>query len=602
MDGGEYVAAGTIQELRDQRVILVNSPGVTVAVFFEGDRIFAVDNRCPHMGFPLHRGSLRDGILTCHWHHARFDVNSGCTFDLFADDIPSYQVQVVDGRVYVACSPRMPADLLFYRKRLRRGLDMDVGLIQAKALLGLLEGDKDRDAIICTVAEFASKRLSTWGEGLVRLACVANLLPVLSSETGYLAIFYATRQISREAIGAVPHRLRGSFDGDGRDSETLSRWLDTFVKARHADGIERTISTALRSLNKGDSAGLLSDAAAVRLYADGGHLLDMCNKAYELIRHIGPEHAESQIALLAERIGAGRGEEEGSSWRHPVDLVSVVRKFEDSLPEIIQGKEMSVDIHLPAINDRRKAQALSKKLIGVLLGDDGHAVVVSIREVLVSGIKPSILSAVVAYAAGLRLARFSSSNDVGDWVIAQHTFIFANAVDCSVRRNPTLGTVAAIAQAALAVHADRFLNVPPAKLPDQDSEMENLPSDPQEILEQLLLSFNGRSILGYADLLTVRYLRVGGSINRLVNAFTYATVREDFDFHCLQVLEAAVSQTKLWSEGPELEHLMVAVARSLSAHCPTQRRALSTAVIARRLHRGQALYVDNQNEVSVNSA
>ena len=158
MDGGEYVAAGTIQELRDQRVILVNSPGVTVAVFFEGDRIFAVDNRCPHMGFPLHRGSLRDGILTCHWHHARFDVNSGCTFDLFADDIPSYQVQVVDGRVYVACSPRMPADLLFYRKRLRRGLDMDVGLIQAKALLGLLEGDKDRDAIICTVAEFASKR------------------------------------------------------------------------------------------------------------------------------------------------------------------------------------------------------------------------------------------------------------------------------------------------------------------------------------------------------------------------------------------------------------------------------------------------------------
>ena len=221
---------------------------------------------------------------------------------------------------------------------------------------------------------------------------------------------------------------------------------------------------------------------------------------------------------------------------------------------------------------------------------------------LVSGIKPSILSAVVAYAAGLRLARFSSSNDVGDWVIAQHTFIFANAVDCSVRRNPTLGTVAAIAQAALAVHADRFLNVPPAKLPDQDSEMENLPSDPQEILEQLLLSFNGRSILGYADLLTVRYLRVGGSINRLVNAFTYATVREDFDFHCLQVLEAAVSQTKLWSEGPELEHLMVAVARSLSAHCPTQRRALSTAVIARRLHRGLALYVDNQNEVSVNSA
>ena len=36
-----------------------------------------------HMGFPLNRGSLEDGILTCHWHHARFELTSGCTFDLW---------------------------------------------------------------------------------------------------------------------------------------------------------------------------------------------------------------------------------------------------------------------------------------------------------------------------------------------------------------------------------------------------------------------------------------------------------------------------------------------------------------------------------------
>jgi hypothetical protein len=40
------------------------------------------------MGFPLERGSVEDGILTCHWHHARFDLESGCTFDLWADDVP----------------------------------------------------------------------------------------------------------------------------------------------------------------------------------------------------------------------------------------------------------------------------------------------------------------------------------------------------------------------------------------------------------------------------------------------------------------------------------------------------------------------------------
>ena len=51
----------------------------------EGGQVFALDNRGPHMGFPLERGSVGDGILTCHRHHARFELASGCTFDLWAE-------------------------------------------------------------------------------------------------------------------------------------------------------------------------------------------------------------------------------------------------------------------------------------------------------------------------------------------------------------------------------------------------------------------------------------------------------------------------------------------------------------------------------------
>ena len=32
--------------------------------------------------------------MTCHWHHARFDLVSGCTLDLFADDARAYEVDV----------------------------------------------------------------------------------------------------------------------------------------------------------------------------------------------------------------------------------------------------------------------------------------------------------------------------------------------------------------------------------------------------------------------------------------------------------------------------------------------------------------------------
>ena len=592
VDQGRYVAAGTVEAVRAKGVVLVEGDGVTIAVFADGDRIAAVDNRCPHMGFPLHRGSLDDGILTCHWHHARFDVASGCAFDLFADDVPSYEVRVADGQVLVARRPREHADAAFYGRRLQRGLDIGVGLIQAKALLGLLDEDPDPSGVIATVAEFAVRRLASWGEGLVRLTCVANLAPYLSDDTRYLALYYATRQIAAEASGAVPHRLRGALDGDDRRLDDLAGWLQTFVGARHADGVERTLATALRTLSGRDAAGLLSDAAAQRLYAEGGHLLDSCSKVFELMDHVGTDDAETHVALLAGRIAAARGEEEGSAWRHPVDLVSAARDLESRLPELLAAGEDAARANGTA--EAAQAREVAGRLLPVLLGDDGRAVLEAIGDELAGGTAPRVLSAVVAYAAGLRLARFSASNDVGDWFSAQHTFIFANAVDRAVRRNPTAGAVAAIVQAALSVHADRFLNVPPARLPGERDGLDALPDDHDELLERLLDTMDRRSTPGDADALTARFLRTGGSLERLIDTLAHATVREDLDFHSLQVLEAAVAQGQTWGDGPEREHLMIGVTRNLAAQCPTRRGGLSTALIARRLHRGQALYAEDE--------
>ena len=592
VDERQYVAAGTVEAVRAKGVVLVEGDGVTIAVFADGDRIAAVDNRCPHMGFPLHRGSLDDGILTCHWHHARFDLASGCAFDLFADDVPSYEVRIDDGQVLVARSPRQRADGAFYAERLQRGLDIDVGLIQAKALLGLLDDGQDASGVIATVAEFAARRLASWGEGLVRLTCVANLAPYLSDDTRYLALYYATRQIAAEASGAVPHRLRGALDGDGRRLDELSGWLATFTGARHADGVERTLATALRTLSARDAAGLLSDAAAQRLYAEGGHLLDSCNKVFELMDHVGTDDAQTHVALLAGRVAAARGEEEGSAWRHPVDLVSTARDLDAALPGLLAAAEDAASAN--GADGAAQAREVAGRLLQVLLGDDGRAVVSAIRDALAGGTAPRTLSTVIAYAAGLRLARFSASNDVGDWFSAQHTFIFANAVDRAVRRNPATRTVAAIVQAALAVHADRFLNVPPARLPGERDGLDDLPADPQELLDRLLDTMDRRSTPGEADALIARYLRCGGSLERLIDTLAYATVREDLDFHSLQVLEAAVAQGRTWGDGPEREHLMIGVTRNLAAQCPTRRGGLSTALIARRLHRGQALYAEDE--------
>ena len=65
-----------------------------IVLFSYNSKFYALDNRCPHMGFPLSQGTVKDGILTCHWHHARFDLHHGGTFDQWAGDVESYPVQI----------------------------------------------------------------------------------------------------------------------------------------------------------------------------------------------------------------------------------------------------------------------------------------------------------------------------------------------------------------------------------------------------------------------------------------------------------------------------------------------------------------------------
>src|SRR5438477_10742264 len=88
----EYALAGSLEELKLKGRLVVHGGHRPILVIYDRGRVFALDNRCPHMGFPLERGSVEDGILTCHWHHARFDLESGCTFDLWADDVLTCEV------------------------------------------------------------------------------------------------------------------------------------------------------------------------------------------------------------------------------------------------------------------------------------------------------------------------------------------------------------------------------------------------------------------------------------------------------------------------------------------------------------------------------
>jgi hypothetical protein len=82
--------------------------------------------------------------------------------------------------------------------------------------------------------------------------------------------------------------------------------------------------------------------------------------------------------------------------------------------------------------------------------------------------------------------------------------------------------------------------------------------------------------------LVARHLKLGHSPQALIATLAHAVLREDAGFHAYQMLEVGVRQFTEWGDADVGRHVLIAVARYLAAHSPTERAALQTADIARR--------------------
>jgi hypothetical protein len=195
----------------------------------------------------------------------------------------------------------------------------------------------------------------------------------------------------------------------------------------------------------------------------------------------------------------------------------------------------------------------------------------------------------VTYAAALRVARFHTNNDHGDWNSAHHPFTFANAVHQCVRRVPSPELLRAVFDGAMSVYLNRFLNVPPARLPEPKDPVEN----PDELLNQLPELLDRQQQVNQAGQLVAQYLYSGGKAERLMAMLGKLMLRENRDFHVIQEVEAAFRQYSFLGETAAGVHVLVAAARYLAAHAPTMRSQEQTYQMAYRLHRGDRLFEES---------
>ena len=572
------VRACSLSELQAAGRQVTHLNGHVLCLFAEGEEVHAVDNRCPHMGFPLHRGSVCDGILTCHWHHARFDLRTGGTFDQFADELRRFPVTLDGDDVLVDLSP--PHDPVGHQhKRLRDGLERDIPLVLAKAAIALLEDDPSGVEIFWAGVDFGVvRRGGGWFRGLTTLTCFMNLVPRLEPAERAAALYQGLADVASDSAAGPPHFALEPLPGRAPGPARLAAWFRRFVEVRDDEGAERALVSAVRGgASPQEIADMLFAAATDHRYLDGGHTLDFLNKALEAVDTIGWERAEAVLASLPAQLAGAERMEESNAWRNPVDLVALLEQAFDELSAAV-----TVGSGARGSWDGRRA------LVQSILEDEPAAILDALLAALRQGASEVELASAVAYAAAVRIARFPTSNEFGDWDTALHTFTFANAVEQGLRRSPSPELLRGVLDAAMSVHLDRFLNVPARRLPTPAPG-----ADPDELLAELPALLDRQQQVDEARQLAASFLAAGGEPRRLVAALGAALVREDRNFHTIQCVEAAVRQHELLADTVEASLPLVAATGYLAAHATTARSQRQTFEIARRLHRGEQLYEDD---------
>ncbi len=102
-----FLPVANVDEIPEDAGKRVRIEGIDVGLYRVGEKIYAMEDVCPHAGFPLSKGKLEGCVIVCEAHGWPFDIRTG--FDPENEDgfpIPCFAVTVEDGIVHVDLEQR----------------------------------------------------------------------------------------------------------------------------------------------------------------------------------------------------------------------------------------------------------------------------------------------------------------------------------------------------------------------------------------------------------------------------------------------------------------------------------------------------------------
>src|SRR6266446_2093547 len=437
-DGRVFIRAASVVELEQRPFKVVTLEDRHILLLRADGQLRALDSRCPHMGYPLSQGTIKNGVLRCHWHHWRFDLASGGCFTEGGDDVALFPLEIRDGEIWVSPTPMEG----YVRSRsekflgdLRQGMEERNTFLMAKAVAGLrANGVADRDILSAAALHGLRFRQGGFSMGLTILTCMGLLVPHLQEDDKALADVHALINCARDSFAGPPRRMLRPLPTTQFTNKTqLKHWFRLFIEDREAAGAERILRTAIAArYSTEDLIEMLMAGATDHYFLSTGHVIDFTNKAFELHEVMTADGAlppgesdarevlATTLSSVVRPMAMGFRHEEDADWQETIEPQEAL--FE-ALPTLLAQQR-----------DPQWAQnGRSEALRDLMLAGKPEEITSRLRRALEEGAAVDTLSSVLARAGIHRVARFHVQNEE-DWDDVLHVISYANAIDALTRR------------------------------------------------------------------------------------------------------------------------------------------------------------------------
>jgi nitrite reductase/ring-hydroxylating ferredoxin subunit len=519
----------------------------SVALFNIDGRIYATNNQCPHMGYPLTRGRVRYGVVTCDWHGRSFDLEGGGCFMPGCDDLETFPVELRDADVWIGLGTayaRTDKHLRLLWEGLLRSDEWTI----AKAI-GLLQAGGVPDTEIAQVClRHLGRHVATEGgpEAGGKVSSLINGIKVARKYEG------------EEQLIALAGAARATAGGAGQRQpikplpppvtwEKIEGLCRAFSRDHMEPGIERCLLTARQDEKNNDRILKLLYECVVE-----DHFLgfpdNLTSMAYlsQIVNEFGWERSQELVCNLGSKLaGRRRGEPQ-----------QFLRVAIDTMKSLVAATPVTGEVPTEPTDPQRRHQ---EALAGALGGADVKRAFEAVGAVLKAGIPfERVIDTFVLLAAD-RMARTPVNVNSG-WPELTMELNLSVSLRTACKQGGARVTAKALFHTAYQFFQDRWLNIPARSLTEALEPGTLAARDEESGITEICRSIQaldvhhvGPQVRGYLD--------AGFSGGRLLHRMGQVILKDDTGQSIVPTLASIFEEWETLEGHPARNQLLVGLAR-----------------------------------------